>query len=171
MNLTDPITIKHIRHSQMEDIPLMQDVFTEARSIMRADGNLLQWTGGYPSDEALARDIDRGVSYIVEEDGEIVGTFACIPGIEPTYLKIYEGEWLEDRAPYATIHRLASIKNSHGVAKECFDWAWGEYGNLRIDTHRDNRIMQHCIEKAGFVYCGIIYLENGDERLAYQRIK
>ena len=30
--------------------------------------------------------------------------------------------------------------------------------------------MQHNILKAGFDYCGIIYLESGDERLAYQRL-
>ena len=28
--------------------------------------------------------------------------------------------------------------------------------------------MLHNIEKHGFTYCGIIYLANGDERLAYQ---
>ena len=42
--------------------------------------------------------------------------------------------------------------------------------NLRADTHRDNRIMQHILQKHGFRYCGIIYLLNGDERLAYQKI-
>ena len=41
-------------------------------------------------------------------------------------------------------------------------------GNLRIDTHRDNVIMRHVIDLYGFTYCGIIYLLNGDERLAYQ---
>ena len=30
--------------------------------------------------------------------------------------------------------------------------------------------MQHCIKQYGFTYCGIIYLANGDERLAYQKI-
>jgi hypothetical protein len=30
--------------------------------------------------------------------------------------------------------------------------------------------MQHVISKAGFRYCGIIYLASGDERLAYQKI-
>ncbi len=43
--------------------------------------------------------------------------------------------------------------------------------NIRIDTHLDNRIMQHVIKKYGFTYCGIIYLASGDERLAYQLIK
>ena len=121
-------------------------------------------------DVQLLDDIRRGASFIIEEDGVTVGTFAFIPGIEPTYLKIYEGSWKEDFSKYATIHRLGSTRDSHGVAEACFDWAWEQIRNLRIDTHRDNRIMQHCIEKAGFEYCGIIYLESGDERLAYQKI-
>ena len=39
-----------------------------------------------------------------------------------------------------------------------------------VDTHRDNAIMQHNIKKHGFTYCGIIYLANGDKRLAYQKL-
>ena len=31
--------------------------------------------------------------------------------------------------------------------------------------------MQHLFEKNGFKKCGIIYLEDGSERLAYQLIK
>jgi hypothetical protein len=30
--------------------------------------------------------------------------------------------------------------------------------------------MQHNILKHGFAYCGIIYLDSGDERLAYQKL-
>jgi hypothetical protein len=50
------------------------------------------------------------------------------------------------------------------------DWCFSKDPNIRIDTHRDNKIMQHNILKEGFSYCGIIYLESGDERLAYQKI-
>lgn len=170
MNTKDSTSSKIIRPSTESDIPRMQEVFSEARGIMRANGNMNQWVGGYPSDGQLIEDIKRGVSHIIEENGKMVGTFAFIPGVEPTYLNIYEGKWKEDFSEYATIHRLASTKDSHGVAGACFDWAWDQERNLRIDTHRDNRIMQHCMEKAGFEYCGIIYLENGDERLAYQKI-
>ena len=42
--------------------------------------------------------------------------------------------------------------------------------HLRVDTHRENHIMQHLLLKFGFRYRGIIYLQNGDERLAYQLI-
>ena len=48
------------------------------------------------------------------------------------------------------------------------DWCVSIDRNLRIDTHRDNSIMRHNILKYGFRYCGIIFLESGDERLAYQ---
>lgn len=170
MNMKDSISSRHIRLSLESDVPRMQEVFSEARSIMRSSGNMNQWTGGYPSDGQLLLDISRKVSYIIEEDGIIVGTFAFIKGVEPTYLKIYGGCWKNDCSEYATIHRLASTKDSHDVARTCFEWAWEQIQNLRIDTHRDNLIMQHCIEKAGFEYCGIIYLDNGDERLAYQKI-
>ena len=43
--------------------------------------------------------------------------------------------------------------------------------NIRIDTHKDNKIMQGLLERHGFSYCGIIYLLNGAPRLAYQRLR
>ena len=41
-------------------------------------------------------------------------------------------------------------------------------GNIRVDTHRDNKVMQHILTKQGFQRCGIIYVKNGTERIAYQ---
>ena len=43
------------------------------------------------------------------------------------------------------------------------------YGSMRIDTHEGNKSMQRAIEKSGYTYCGHIYLENGDLRLAYEK--
>lgn len=42
--------------------------------------------------------------------------------------------------------------------------------HLRIDTHEDNAVMQHVIEKCGFKRCGIIYVSNGTPRIAYEWI-
>lgn len=159
-----------IRPATESDIPAMMALYEEAKGIMRADGNMSQWTGGYPQEEVVLRDISSGHGYIIEDGGVPVGTFAFIPGVEPTYLSIYEGEWLDADAPYATIHRLASTPRSHGVARACFDWCASRCPNLRIDTHRDNSIMRHVVTSWGFLYCGIIYLASGDERLAYQRL-
>ena len=160
-----------IRLSTPEDLPALMELYACGRSIMRASGNLRQWTGGYPTEEIVKGDIARGNSYVcLDAGGQAVGTFAFIRGADPTYARIYEGAWLDDARPYATIHRLASRPDVHGVAAACLEWCFRQVPNLRADTHRDNRIMQHILLKHGFRYCGIIFLKNGEERLAYQKI-
>lgn len=159
-----------VRPACIEDVPRLMELFRQARETMRRDGNLTQWAGEYPSADVVLEDIRLGRCFVIENDGAVAGTFAFIKGIEPTYNRIYDGAWLEDTLPYATIHRLAGAHDSHGVAQACFAWAWEQCRNLRVDTHADNHIMQHCIQKAGFTYCGIIYLADGAPRLAYQKI-
>ena len=157
-----------IRHATLDDVPVIMLLIDEARGIMRSCGNVNQWIDGYPSRETIVADISHRHAYVLEqEDGLVVASFAFIPGPEPTYNEIFEGQWLDDK-PYHVVHRLASTAASHGIFKEVMDYCIGVAGNLRIDTHRDNVIMRHVIERYGFDYCGIIYLLNGDERLAYQ---
>lgn len=160
-----------VRPAVVTDIPAIMTVMDAARRIMRSSGNMNQWTGGYPSEEIVKDDIASGYGHVVADEGAIVGYFAWIPSPEPTYNIIYSGRWTEPDGPYHVIHRIASIPDAHGVFGRIIAWCGGRERNIRIDTHRDNRIMQHCIKKAGFKYCGIIYLASGDERLAYQRIK
>lgn len=160
-----------IRKAQAEDLGTLMDIFEQGKRIMRENGNLRQWTGGYPQASTVLNDIANGNCYVCQDrQGEVVGTFAFIPGKEPTYTHIYQGKWLDDTRPYATLHRLASTMDSHGVAAACLDWCYRQMPNLRADTHRDNHILQHILQKHGFHYCGIIYLANGDERLAYQKL-
>ena len=97
----------------------------------------------------------------------LVAYFALLPSPEPTYSYI-DGAWLTDE-PYGVIHRMASYPAAHGIFAAIMDFAAARYAHLRIDTHRDNRIMRHLIEKHGFTYCGIIWLTDGTERLAYER--
>lgn len=160
----------NIRHSTYDDLPQLMVIYREARQIMLDSGDLHQWKEGYPPEELIRQDIDRGVSYAVEDGGTVVGAFAFIPGEDPTYRVIEGGAWKDNVRPYCTIHRLGSLKSSSGVAKACFDWCWEQIHNLRVDTHEDNVIMRHCIERAGFEYCGIIHLLNGAPRLAFQKI-
>jgi len=158
-----------VRIANKSDIPQIMTVLEAAKGIMRASGNMNQWVKGYPSEEVVSADIAHGHGRVVEEGGRVLGYFAFIPSPEPTYAKIYEGQWLDDSAPYHVVHRIGSTPDSHGVFSAIMDYCFAEDPNIRIDTHRDNHIMQHNILKHGFTYCGIIYLESGDERLAYQR--
>lgn len=160
-----------IRRSTASDIPTLLRLADEARQIMRRSGNMNQWVNGYPDRAAFESDIQQQGSYIVENDlGEPVGCFAMLPGPEPTYARIYEGQWLDTERPYYVIHRIASLPQAHGVLRAIIDHAFTVTDNICIDTHRDNTIMRHLLERLGFTYCGIIYLTDGAERLAYQRI-
>lgn len=156
-----------IRHSTIEDLPELMRVYEVARETMRSRGNLTQWTGGYPQAELLMEDIRSGSSYAAEEDGRIVGTFAFFTGDDPTY-RVIEGRWLNNR-PYGTIHRIGSDNTVPGLLKAAVNAVLPVIRNIRIDTHKDNYAMQHLMDKYGFTYCGVIHLEDGSPRIAYQR--
>ena len=158
-----------IRRSTYGDLPRLMELYREGREIQLSIGDLYQWKEGYPDESTVRSDIDCGVGYVVEDGWTVVGAFACIPGEDPTYRIIEGGRWADEEQPYLTIHRLVGTKGHHGIALACFDWCAEQLDNIRIDTHEDNSIMRHCLEKAGFTYCGIIHLANGDPRIAFQR--
>ena len=107
---------------------------------------------------------------MVEHDGKIVGTFALIYGEDPTYGYIEDGAW-KSAEPYAAIHRVASDGSVRGLGDVILQWCIHQAGHVRIDTHHDNKTMQHVIEKNGFQYCGVIYLADGSPRVAYEYLK
>lgn len=157
-----------IRPATAEELPAIVPLYARARQFMRKAGNLHQWTGGYPSEAVLRGDIAKNRLYLCLECDQILAVFCYFQDIDPTYLRIYEGQWLNDD-PYGVIHRIAVSCPGKGIAKLCYDWALAQCGNLRIDTHRDNLPMQRSLEQYGFSRCGIIYLENGDERIAFHK--
>ena len=163
--------MRAIREARLSDIDGILAVFDAARSIMRASGNLHQWSDSYPNAGAVKADMEKNGAIVIEDDGRVVAYFAFLPSPEPTYSYIEGGRWLDDTLPYHVIHRIASFPEAHGIFSDMIGWCAERDANLRIDTHRDNRIMQRLIERHGFAYCGIIYLASGDERLAYQRIR
>ena len=145
-------------------------VMDAAKRIMRQSGNMHQWGDGYPSEAVIIADMEKNSGFIIEDDSKIVGYFAFLQSPEPTYDRIYHGEWIDDVQPYHVVHRIASNPDAHGIFSSIMDFCFSHETNIRIDTHRDNKIMQHNILKHGFIYCSIISLANGDERLAYQRL-
>lgn len=174
LNFANDMTDKkwRIRPASMVDITAIMQILDCGRQKMRANGNTEQWTDGNPKQQLVENDIRMGNSYVVEEDnGEIIATFAFIEGPDITYKNIYEGKWKENTLPYHVIHRMASLHGTHGVFKDILEYCFERCNNIRIDTHRQNSIMRNALSKYGFKYCGIIYLLDGAERLAYQQIR
>jgi hypothetical protein len=158
-----------IRPTLMADLQEIMAIYTIAREHMCRTGNPTQWCDGYPAESFIVEEILAGHSFVCEnEANKVVGTCCLVYGEDPTYTRIYEGQWLNDK-PYVTLHRIASSGIEKGVAKYCIEWCFTQHSNIRVDTHRDNRIMQHILQSMGFTYCGIIFVSNGSERLAYQK--
>ena len=160
-----------IRLAETKDLDAIVKVYAAARAYMAASGNPHQWgDSGYPHRDLLEEDIEKRRLYVIEENGAVHAVFAFMFGDDPTYAYIEDGQWPNSK-PYGTIHRIASDGQIKGMFTKAFDYCRSQIDEIRIDTHHDNKTMQHVVTKHGFVRCGIIYLENGDPRIAYQYSK
>ena len=167
---------RKFRKTKYSEIPAVMKLINQAKSYMKEQG-IDQWQNGYPNEGEIAMDIAKGYSYVMEENGKIIGTMAVLFDGEPTYDKIYEGSWKTDEKDYVAIHRVAvdSECKGKGIAGAMIDEVVNmcrEKGvrSIKNDTHKDNLSMQRMQAKNGFEYCGVIYLEDGAERIAFEKI-
>ena len=163
--------------STLSDVPIIMGFIHDAQLYL-ASLNIDQWQDGYPDEEKIKLDISNSDSYIVIDDTEtIIGTTVFTTKKESAYKSI-QGEWItNENAEYGVIHRLAvgekyrKLGLARFVFKECHKrLKERNIGSLRIDTHEGNKGMQHLLKDLGYVYCGIILLESGDERLAFEKV-
>ena len=158
------------RGAVRSDLDRIMEIYARARRLMAESGNPTQWGENYPSRQMLEEDIDSNRLFVYVVNGELEAVFAFILGPDPTYAVIEEGSWLNDTLPYGTVHRLASAGRRSGVSTEVFQWCLEHCETLRADTHADNKIMQHMLEKNGFTRCSIIHVADGTPRIAYQKM-
>ena len=161
----EPVTI---RKTSLSDLEAVCRIYEEARVFMRDSGNPDQWKGVHPSQEQIISDIEAGLSYVCILDDKVAAVFYFAIENEPTYGKI-DGSWLNSD-PYGVVHRIAANRSAKGAGGLCLEWCYEQCLNLRIDTHRDNAPMRRLLDKLGFTYCGIVWMENGDERLAFHKV-
>ena len=163
------------RKTTVEDIPSVLEIIYQAQQYLKQK-NINQWQNAYPNGKSIVEDIEKEYSYVMEENGVVIGTMAIVFTGEPTYEHIYEGNWKTKGISYVTLHRVAVHNDWKGqgiagsmiqeVIEMCEKY---KVKSIRIDTHRENLSMQNMMKKNGFEYCGIIYLEDGAERLAFER--
>ena len=154
------------RKATRADLCRVLEIYQIARAYMRSTDNPDQWGSVYPPIELVEQDILGENLFVLEDEGEIYGVFAFFPEGDSVYDRI-DGAWLND-LPHAAIHRVASAGTRKGVLFDCVSFCLTQSKNLKIDTHTDNKIMQHQLKKAGFIECGTIYLDNGEPRIAFQ---
>ncbi len=163
------------RKTIKKDIESIMRIVNQAKEYFKKN-KINQWQDGYPNTKVIEEDIKNKCSYVLLNDNTVVGTSVIDFGGEATYNNIYNGKWLSD-SKYAVIHRIAIDNNYKGLGiaaeiirnaeKLCVE---NDIKSIRVDTHKDNISMQRLLKKNGFTYCGIIYLEDKSERIAFEKI-
>lgn len=163
------------RKSVETDINDIMKIINQAQDYFKEQG-IDQWQNNYPNTDTIKSDVLKESSYVLLKDNSIVATTAIFFDKEKTYEKIYDGEWISDN-DYATIHRIA-VDNNHkgiGISSQiikavedlCLE---NNIQSIKVDTHEDNLSMQSLLKKNKFKLCGIIYVEDGSKRVAFEKV-
>lgn len=158
-----------IRRATKNDLSILRELYDTAKQVMNQNGNPNQWKSGEPSNTEIINSIEKKEQYLILKNNDVIAAFVFFLGGEPFYDVIHDGKWPNNES-YGTIHRVASNGKEKGILSELFKWAEKKSSNLRMDTHKDNSIMNHLLTKNGFIRCGIIYLANKEERIAYAKV-
>ena len=158
-----------IRKTTLSDLPAVMEIYKYARDYMKENGNPHQWGDSHPPQALIEEDIINSHSYVCVSEGKIMAVFYFNVEDEPTYSEI-EGQW-QNHEPYGLVHRIARGPDAKGAGAFCLEWCFSQHPNIRIDTHRSNTAMIKLLEKLGYKYCGVIWLEfrEHNERLAFQK--
>ena len=156
-----------IRKATEADLARILDVYQSARVFMKASGNPNQWGTTHPTEAQILEDIRQGFCHVLTVNGTVHGVAAICEGEDPTYRVIEDGCWA-DHSPYLTIHRVAGDGQLHGILHAFLTVCRARTDHIRMDTHRDNRVMQRKLEAEGFEKRGIIYVRDHSPRIAYE---
>ncbi len=158
------------RKAVQSDLKQMMLIICDAQKDLK-EMNVDQWQNGYPNETVLSEDILKEKAYVLDCDELIAALMVCSMNDETTYepLKTWKTE------EYLVIHRFAVSKllQRQGMASMMIEHAKqlaGKNGifSLRIDTHEKNVRMRRFLEKNQFEERGIIYLKDGNPRIAYE---
>ncbi len=156
-----------IRPAAFSDLPRILEIYAYARKFMEDTGNPNQWGNSHPPRQQLEQDIREGRLFVISQERKIHGVFFFAPVPDETYALI-DGAWHSDK-PYGVIHRIAG-DGSGGILAAAAAFAHTRIDHIRIDTHRDNHVMQKALKKQGFRPCGVIHIADGSPRMAYDKI-
>lgn len=162
-----------LRKATVSDQAGIWTILQQAIEQRRKDGSR-QWQDGYPNEQSVAQDIERGYGYVLSVADELVAYAAVIFDIEPAY-EIINGQWLTS-GPYVVLHRVATSDavRGKGMATHLFllvEQLASDRGvySIKVDTNFDNGPMLHILGKLGYTYCGDVFV-NGASRRAYEKI-
>ncbi|MBM7703143.1 GNAT family N-acetyltransferase [Metabacillus iocasae] len=157
-----------IRKGTAQDLIVIMDMVKETVNIMKEEG-VDQWDETYPVRSIFERDVQNSTLYVIEENGEVVGSITVDQHEPEEYKSIDWRKWGEAY----TFHRLVVnptvrkggvatklIQHAEQVAKE------HHVPYMKIDTYSLNEKAQKTFEKNGYTKVGTMSF-HGKSNLFY----
>lgn len=142
-----------IRRAKISEIPDILTI-TKACALHMIQNGILQWNEHYPSESAFQNDIERGELYVLEIEGQIIGSIVISTFMDAEYYPI---KWLTPNENNVYIHRLSILPRhqGQGYAQKLMDFAENYarengYASVRLDTFSQNKRNQRFYEKRGY---------------------
>ncbi|MDF7639045.1 GNAT family N-acetyltransferase [Lactobacillus sp. ESL0791] len=164
-----------LRQATAEDFAQIMAILQDGANQL-AESGVNQWQGDYPSAQQIKEDIENGWAYLaMADDGQTIGVLSLVAGPDHYYDDL-DGKWLISTDNYFVIHRVA-IHSKHagkGYATKLLvsvinyiAASHPDVVSIRIDTHEDNKAMQHLINKMGFKRVGTLQGIYRDDEVSY----
>lgn len=150
-----------VRKGKPEDIPTIMRIVKDTVCIMKEEGND-QWTEEYPTTAIFEKDVEAGSLFVLEEEGDVVGSVTVDQNEPVEYGPI---PWSQT-GPCYTFHRLVvdPFKRGKGGAQKLIEFAEGHAVEknvpyMRIDTYSLNKKAQNLFVKMGYEKKGEMYFQ------------
>ena len=128
---------------------------------------IYQWNEHYPNRDAFVKDVKRNELFVLEINGEIMGSLVISTLMDNEYQPI---DWLTENKNNIYIHRLAvhPAFQGKGYAQQLMDFAEAyaienNYTSIRLDTFSQNKRNQNFYELRGYKRLGDIYFPKQSE--------
>lgn len=165
--------LTEFRKAKPSDFDEIWEILSDAIQRRKNEGSN-QWQDGYPNQNVLQKDIEKGNGYVLVLDQIIIGYIVILINDEPVYKDIV-GSWLTN-GDFVVFHRVA-ISNKYlnkGFASNIFQLVEKfakehNISSIKADTNFDNKPMLSLFDKFGYKYCGEVYFR-GSPRRAYEKI-
>ncbi|WP_396158581.1 GNAT family N-acetyltransferase [Flavobacterium sp.] len=142
--------------------------------VRRKNDGSQQWQDGYPNEDVIKQDIEKGIGYVITLDNILAGYAAILFNDEPAYEQL-KGTWLTN-GDFVVVHRVAISDDylGKGLAQKIFLFTEDLAVNnnifsIKVDTNFDNIPMLKILEKLGYTYCGEVTFR-GSIRNAFEKI-
>lgn len=161
------------RKATKEEIPQAWSIIKSGIELRKSQGSR-QWQDGYPNEDSIGTDIEKGEGFFIVSGKKIVAYCAMIENYEPAYEEI-EGEWLT-KGEFLVVHRMgvSPSASGKGYGKMLLLFAQNyalQRGipSIKVDTNFDNLAMLRIMDSLGYTYCGEVFFR-GSSRRAYEKV-